>query len=85
MIGRPRYGSPRDVASPNRGQPSRPEGVDSDGLRYGAIWGRAQPVAIHTLSLHRKRKKTPHEVLTDGVSTRMLFPIDKEDPIQGLG
>jgi hypothetical protein len=34
-------------------------GVDSDGLRYGAIEGRAQPVAIHTCLDIVKRKTTP--------------------------
>ena len=59
MIWRPRHGSPRDVASPNRWPPRGFVVVENDGLRYGAM-GRAQPVVFHDQSVGiAARRKTP--------------------------
>ena len=48
MIWRPRFGSLESRLAEPMIASAATRGVDSDGLRYGAIEGRAQPVAIHT-------------------------------------
>src|SRR5271163_2520665 len=84
MIWRPRHGSPRDVASPNRWPPPRFRGRGKRRASLRRHGGALSPSFSTTNpSASPQGAKRPNEARTRAASTRTHFALDKENPIQG--
>src|SRR5271163_3424693 len=86
MIWRPRHGSPRDVASPNRWPPRGSVVVENDGLRYGAMGARSARRFPRPIRRHRRKAQNAQTKRAPEPPRReRIFPLDKRKPHTRVG
>src|SRR5271169_6752087 len=86
MIWRPRHGSPRDVASPNRWPPRGSVVVENDGLRYGAMGARSARRFPRPIRRHRRKAQNAQTKRAPEPPRReRILLLTKKPPYKGRG